>query len=189
MSYKQHIFVLWLSYVCSLFVCVSFQYFVLSVVLWLTYFVCMSHDLLMCFHWFFSIFIKPVVSFQGHHPTLGAHAKFTNYSFDTKEFIHLMLKAADYILGHPEFWNGYARKYQSKEKTELWNWRQKYSLNKPRFQDVHITVNLCGCDCTVSIKLKVLTRIAELVMLTDSAIHAHKFFNNQISWKTHHYSK
>lgn len=56
---------------------------------------------------------------EGHHPTLGAHAKFTNYSFDTKEFIRLVLQAADYILGHPEFWNGYARKYQTKAKTEL----------------------------------------------------------------------
>ncbi|KAH9500584.1 hypothetical protein Btru_076977 [Bulinus truncatus] len=27
---------------------------------------------------------------KGHHPTLGAHAKFTNYAFDVKEFMRLM---------------------------------------------------------------------------------------------------
>ena len=63
--------------------------------------------------------MKSFVSFQGHHPTLGAHAKFTNYSFDTREFIRLILQAADYVLGHPDFWNGYAQKYQAKAKSEL----------------------------------------------------------------------
>lgn len=62
---------------------------------------------------------KLVQEDEGHHPTLGAHAKFTNYSFDVKEFIRLVLQAADYVLGHPDFWNGYAQKYNPKVKTEL----------------------------------------------------------------------
>lgn len=40
---------------------------------------------------------------QGHHPSGGAHAKFTNYSFDKEEFIRLVDKAADYVLNHDEF--------------------------------------------------------------------------------------
>ncbi|KAJ8301155.1 hypothetical protein KUTeg_020142 [Tegillarca granosa] len=33
---------------------------------------------------------------EGHHPTLGAHAKFTNYGFDVEEFLRLVSKAADH---------------------------------------------------------------------------------------------
>jgi len=40
---------------------------------------------------------------QGHHPTLGAHKKFTNYSFDVEEFMRLISEAADYVLNHPRF--------------------------------------------------------------------------------------
>jgi len=40
---------------------------------------------------------------QGHHPTLGAHKKFTNYSFDVKEFIRLIDEAANYVLNHQRF--------------------------------------------------------------------------------------
>uniref|UniRef100_A0A4W5NUF3 EGF domain specific O-linked N-acetylglucosamine transferase n=1 Tax=Hucho hucho TaxID=62062 RepID=A0A4W5NUF3_9TELE len=40
---------------------------------------------------------------KGHHPTLGEHPKFTNYSFDVEELMHLVLKAADYVLNHPEW--------------------------------------------------------------------------------------
>ncbi|KAL8606145.1 hypothetical protein ACOMHN_067128 [Nucella lapillus] len=39
----------------------------------------------------------------GHHPTLGAHAKFTNYAFDVEEFMRLMRKAADHVHSHPDF--------------------------------------------------------------------------------------
>uniref|UniRef100_A0A8C8J8H0 EGF domain-specific O-linked N-acetylglucosamine transferase n=1 Tax=Oncorhynchus tshawytscha TaxID=74940 RepID=A0A8C8J8H0_ONCTS len=38
---------------------------------------------------------------KGHHPTLGEHPKFTNYSFDVEEFVRLVLKAADFVLNHP----------------------------------------------------------------------------------------
>ncbi|XP_054717643.1 EGF domain-specific O-linked N-acetylglucosamine transferase-like [Uloborus diversus] len=40
---------------------------------------------------------------EGHHPTLGAHAKFTNYSFDTKEFLHIFKKALNHVKNHPAF--------------------------------------------------------------------------------------
>lgn len=40
---------------------------------------------------------------EGHHPEGGAHAKFTNYSFDVKEFVHLVDGAAEEILSHKEF--------------------------------------------------------------------------------------
>lgn len=34
---------------------------------------------------------------EGHHPTLGAHAKFTNYAFNVDEFMRLVYKAADAV--------------------------------------------------------------------------------------------
>lgn len=34
---------------------------------------------------------------EGHHPTLGAHAKFTNYAFNVDEFMRLIYKAADAV--------------------------------------------------------------------------------------------
>ncbi|XP_067929954.1 EGF domain-specific O-linked N-acetylglucosamine transferase-like [Watersipora subatra] len=40
---------------------------------------------------------------EGHHPTLGAHEKFTNYSFDVSEFLKLVKRAADHVMKHPEF--------------------------------------------------------------------------------------
>uniref|UniRef100_A0A8W8LTW4 EGF domain-specific O-linked N-acetylglucosamine transferase n=1 Tax=Magallana gigas TaxID=29159 RepID=A0A8W8LTW4_MAGGI len=43
---------------------------------------------------------------KGHHPTLGAHAKFTNYEFDVGEFMRLILKAAEYVKAHLKFIQG-----------------------------------------------------------------------------------
>uniref|UniRef100_A0A2K6TEZ7 EGF domain-specific O-linked N-acetylglucosamine transferase n=1 Tax=Saimiri boliviensis boliviensis TaxID=39432 RepID=A0A2K6TEZ7_SAIBB len=40
---------------------------------------------------------------KGHHPTLGEHPKFTNYSFDVEEFMYLVLQAADHVLQHPKW--------------------------------------------------------------------------------------
>lgn len=40
---------------------------------------------------------------QGHHPTLGDHPKFTNYSFDVAEFMRLVLEAADHVRHHPKW--------------------------------------------------------------------------------------
>uniref|UniRef100_A0A1A8RPJ1 EGF domain-specific O-linked N-acetylglucosamine transferase n=1 Tax=Nothobranchius rachovii TaxID=451742 RepID=A0A1A8RPJ1_9TELE len=43
---------------------------------------------------------------KGHHPTLGDHPKFTNYSFDVKEFMLIVLEAADYVTHHPKWQRG-----------------------------------------------------------------------------------
>uniref|UniRef100_A0A3Q1FG32 EGF domain-specific O-linked N-acetylglucosamine transferase n=1 Tax=Acanthochromis polyacanthus TaxID=80966 RepID=A0A3Q1FG32_9TELE len=40
---------------------------------------------------------------KGHHPTLGDHPKFTNYSFDVREFMRLVLEAANYVTHHPKW--------------------------------------------------------------------------------------
>ncbi|KAH8334156.1 hypothetical protein KR059_007021 [Drosophila kikkawai] len=40
---------------------------------------------------------------EGHHPEGGAHAKFTNYSFDVEEFVHLVAEAAKEVRSHNEF--------------------------------------------------------------------------------------
>lgn len=40
---------------------------------------------------------------EGHHPTLGAHAKFTNYAFDVEEFLRLVKIAADHVINHKSF--------------------------------------------------------------------------------------
>ena len=42
------------------------------------------------------------VVLQGHHPTLGAHAKFTNYAFNVDEFMRLTYKAADAVKDNRE---------------------------------------------------------------------------------------
>ncbi|KFM64889.1 putative glycosyltransferase AER61, partial [Stegodyphus mimosarum] len=40
---------------------------------------------------------------EGHHPTLGAHAKFTNYSFDREEFLRIFKEALKYVKQHSAF--------------------------------------------------------------------------------------
>ncbi|XP_067626154.1 EGF domain-specific O-linked N-acetylglucosamine transferase [Eurosta solidaginis] len=40
---------------------------------------------------------------EGHHPQGGAHAKFTNYRFDIKEFVRLVDKAAENVYLNSEF--------------------------------------------------------------------------------------
>ncbi len=42
-------------------------------------------------------------NFKGHHPTLGPHAKFTNYAFDVEEFIRIVVELADYVRSHALF--------------------------------------------------------------------------------------
>lgn len=46
---------------------------------------------------------KVIPEDEGHHPEGGAHAKFTNYTFDKKEFARLVRKAADHVRNHEEF--------------------------------------------------------------------------------------
>jgi len=48
---------------------------------------------------------------QGHHPTLGAHKKFTNYTFDVEEFMKLIDEAAQYVLSHRRFIEAQKTKY------------------------------------------------------------------------------
>ena len=56
--------------------------------------------------------------FQGHHPTLGAHKKFTNYAFDVKEFMRMVRKCADHVNSHPAFKSAREAKF-GKRKDEL----------------------------------------------------------------------
>ncbi|BFZ10952.1 hypothetical protein BsWGS_13992 [Bradybaena similaris] len=50
---------------------------------------------------------------EGHHPTMGAHAKFTNYAFDVSEFMRLIYKAAFHVRNHPAFQRAREEKYGS----------------------------------------------------------------------------
>ncbi|XP_053576669.1 EGF domain-specific O-linked N-acetylglucosamine transferase isoform X2 [Bombina bombina] len=40
---------------------------------------------------------------KGHHPTLGEHPKFTNYSFDVAEFMRLVILAAEHVSHHSKW--------------------------------------------------------------------------------------
>uniref|UniRef100_A0A1Y1KUM6 Uncharacterized protein n=1 Tax=Photinus pyralis TaxID=7054 RepID=A0A1Y1KUM6_PHOPY len=40
---------------------------------------------------------------EGTHPSGGAHAKFTNYSFDLTEFLRLVTEAVDHVKEHKKF--------------------------------------------------------------------------------------
>ena len=44
---------------------------------------------------------------DGHHPTLGPHKKFTNYSFQLQAFVRLVLKAVDHVTQHKPIVNQY----------------------------------------------------------------------------------
>lgn len=55
---------------------------------------------------------------EGHHPELGAHAKFTNYAFDVEEFMRLLRKAADSVRQHPSFLAAHQQKHPA-EKEEI----------------------------------------------------------------------
>ncbi|KOC65578.1 EGF domain-specific O-linked N-acetylglucosamine transferase [Habropoda laboriosa] len=46
---------------------------------------------------------KLVQQDPGTHPDGGAHAKFTNYSFDVKEFLRVVSQAKDYVENHGSF--------------------------------------------------------------------------------------
>ncbi|XP_041047387.1 EGF domain-specific O-linked N-acetylglucosamine transferase isoform X2 [Carcharodon carcharias] len=46
---------------------------------------------------------KVISQDKGHHPTLGDHPKFTNYSFDVTEFMRLVLSAAQRVTQHPRW--------------------------------------------------------------------------------------
>lgn len=40
---------------------------------------------------------------EGHHPEGGPHAKFTNYSFDSEEFLRIVDAAANHVASHPAY--------------------------------------------------------------------------------------
>ncbi|GAB6030880.1 hypothetical protein CHUAL_007712 [Chamberlinius hualienensis] len=40
---------------------------------------------------------------KGHHPTEGAHAKFTNYEFDVSEFLRIVRKAVKHVRKHSKW--------------------------------------------------------------------------------------
>ncbi|XP_055884177.1 EGF domain-specific O-linked N-acetylglucosamine transferase-like isoform X1 [Biomphalaria glabrata] len=40
---------------------------------------------------------------EGHHPTLRAHAKFTNFAFDVNEFMRLIHIATQHVRNHPAY--------------------------------------------------------------------------------------
>ncbi|XP_072438618.1 EGF domain-specific O-linked N-acetylglucosamine transferase isoform X1 [Chiloscyllium punctatum] len=46
---------------------------------------------------------KVISQDKGHHPTLGDHPKFTNYSFDVTEFMRLVMSAAQKVIQHPKW--------------------------------------------------------------------------------------
>lgn len=48
---------------------------------------------------------------EGHHPTLGAHKKFTNYAFDIKEFMKMVMSAVDYVKAHPRYQDEWKQKH------------------------------------------------------------------------------
>ena len=77
--------------------------------------------------------------FQGHHPTLGAHKKFTNYAFDAKEFMRMVRKCADHVNNHPTFKAAREAKF-GKQKDELW-FRCKLRFN-PLKRSITILISL-----------------------------------------------
>lgn len=59
---------------------------------------------------------------EGKHPQLGTpHKKFTNYSFDTKEFIRIVKKMIEYVKNHPKYMENLRLKHPNifDEKSEL----------------------------------------------------------------------
>lgn len=63
---------------------------------------------------------KLVQQDPGTHPDGGAHAKFTNYSFDVEEFLRIVSQATDYVKNHDSFKNFVAKRIQHKG-TEMKN--------------------------------------------------------------------
>ncbi|XP_076388941.1 EGF-domain O-GlcNAc transferase isoform X2 [Megachile rotundata] len=63
---------------------------------------------------------KLVQQDPGTHPDGGAHAKFTNYSFDVEEFLRIVSLATDYVKNHNAFKEFISRRAQRK-RTEVKN--------------------------------------------------------------------
>jgi len=53
---------------------------------------------------------------EGKHPSLGTpHKKFTNYSFETREFVRIVEKMVAYVKSHPKFIEAHQRLYGTKD--------------------------------------------------------------------------
>ena len=63
---------------------------------------------------------------KGHHPTLGAHKKFTNYAFDVDVFLDMIKQAARKVRTNPWYIDAWQKKWgpqgNPKEKEELWSY-------------------------------------------------------------------
>ncbi|XP_015433615.1 PREDICTED: EGF domain-specific O-linked N-acetylglucosamine transferase, partial [Dufourea novaeangliae] len=57
---------------------------------------------------------KLVQQDPGTHPDGGAHAKFTNYSFDVKEFLRVVAQASDHVKNHSVFKKFVSKRTRSK---------------------------------------------------------------------------
>ncbi|KAG6454034.1 EGF domain-specific O-linked N-acetylglucosamine transferase [Manduca sexta] len=62
---------------------------------------------------------KLVQQDEGHGPGGGSHAKFTNYSFDVKEFLRLVEKCAEHVRKRPDFNNFISASLKKKLNEEL----------------------------------------------------------------------
>ncbi|KAK3909041.1 EGF domain-specific O-linked N-acetylglucosamine transferase [Frankliniella fusca] len=54
---------------------------------------------------------------EGHHPDMGAHAKFTNYHFDVDEVSAIVEKASNHVQKHPAFQQFISVKRESNHET------------------------------------------------------------------------
>ncbi|CAL7950413.1 unnamed protein product [Xylocopa violacea] len=63
---------------------------------------------------------KLVQQDPGTHPDGGAHAKFTNYSFDVKEFLRIVSQAKEYVKNHDSF-KKFISKMAQRKRTETKN--------------------------------------------------------------------
>ncbi|XP_054743720.1 EGF domain-specific O-linked N-acetylglucosamine transferase [Anastrepha obliqua] len=64
---------------------------------------------------------------EGHHPQGGAHAKFTNYRFDPKEFVRLVARAAEHVWAHIEF-----QKFHTQKSVNLQASQNKHDRTMPQ---------------------------------------------------------
>ncbi|XP_034178516.2 EGF-domain O-GlcNAc transferase isoform X2 [Osmia lignaria lignaria] len=74
---------------------------------------------------------KLVQQDPGTHPDGGAHAKFTNYSFDIKEFLRIVSLATDYVKNHNDFKKFLSKRAQRK-RTEAKNQTRISDVNEEK---------------------------------------------------------
>lgn len=77
------------------------------------------------------VLITRTIKNQGTHPDGGAHAKFTNYSFDVKEFLRVVSLATDYVKNHNDFKKFLSKRAQRK-RTEAKNQTSTSDVNEEK---------------------------------------------------------